>query len=64
MKQNFAGVNTFIRQALKFKVEATVNTNFEKKFYIPLMRILTHLTKCGCDFYVEPSRGDCYRLSE
>ena len=33
MKPNFAGVNTFIRQALKFEVEATRNTNFGKILY-------------------------------
>ena len=33
MKPNFVGVNTFIRQALKFEVEATRNTNFEKILY-------------------------------
>ena len=63
MKPNFAGVNTSIRQAFKFEVEATRNTNFEKLF-IPFIRTLTHLTKSGCEFYVELIRGDNCQLSE
>ena len=62
MKTNFAGVNMSIRQAFLFEIEAEIRIS--KKIYIPFLRILTHLAKCGCDFYVEPSRGDCCRLRE